>query len=357
MAEVNVQVCGRREVVPVARLSVQELTEAVEQRLEVQPPFLFVNAEGRPITDDAELVACVGSGRPVVVKLTEGVLHDVSRRVDQLRHLQWGFISDQLAELRRALAEERADLRKCQEAVIEERGAREDGHKELTQFLQELRQELSATRSAPAEGARLDLPEVTDFGGLSECSRHDACADLGQSWEATLEAKMDAERQARALQIAGLAEQLTQKQQMDFPLSDGIKLADYATQASVDKIEDHVALLQEAWHSMRDEARSAVQSLQDAISNEIHCMKADTAREFKAMQAAITSCKGNSKVPALPIVPILGNVRQLSEDAQQRLLQEHVESGSSDTSISTSRVEAVTPQASSLKSDRCSASC
>lgn len=259
MAEVNVQVCGRREVVPVARLSVQELTEAVEQRLEVQPPFLFVNAEGRPITDDAELVACVGSGRPVVVKLTEGVLHDVSRRVDQLRHLQWGFISDQLAELRRALAEERADLRKCQEAVIEERGAREDGQKELTQFLQELRQELSATRSAPAEGARLDLREVTDFGGLSECSRHGACADIGQSWEATLEATMDVERQARALQIAGLAEQINQKQQLE-----GIKLADYATQTSVEKIEDHVALLQEAWHSMRDEARSAVQSLQDA---------------------------------------------------------------------------------------------
>lgn len=94
------QVCGRRERATVSEVTARELTAAVERCFCVRPPFQFSDRQGRLLEDDTALSAHAAVGDAVVVRLTEGVLYDLGRRVDQIRHLQWGFLADQLASLR-----------------------------------------------------------------------------------------------------------------------------------------------------------------------------------------------------------------------------------------------------------------
>ncbi|CAE8624855.1 unnamed protein product [Polarella glacialis] len=97
---VLVQVCGRRESVVLEGLhsSVSmprdALSDAIRHHFEVEPPFFFSDSNGWPLDDAEALSTCIVEGAVVVVRLSEGALHDLGRRVTQLRHLQWGLLSE-----------------------------------------------------------------------------------------------------------------------------------------------------------------------------------------------------------------------------------------------------------------------
>lgn len=128
---VQVQVCGRREPVSVAHMGVAELAETVEQHFGVRPPFLFTDHGGRALPDDEALAECVGHGETIVVKLAGGVLHDFGRRVDQIRHLQWGLLTDRLATFQQSAQAQEDNARQLGMELQRERDLREAGHKEL----------------------------------------------------------------------------------------------------------------------------------------------------------------------------------------------------------------------------------
>lgn len=164
-AKVRVQVCGRVEVASLEEVSVHALATAVEQLFEVRPPFLYVDREGTPLADDEALAACVANGGVVIVKLTEGVLYDFSRRVDQLRHLQWGYISDQLSLAKKVRAPQEVGCSKWRSELEHEQGLRHRG-------LQELRLEVDKLgRTLRDDRAALDIALHRFAEQLAECQR------------------------------------------------------------------------------------------------------------------------------------------------------------------------------------------
>jgi len=145
---VILQVCGRRESVLLREASARALTVAVEKHFDVRPPFLFADQHGRLLADDGAIAAYVATGDPVVVRLTEGVLYDFSRRVDQIRHLQWGFLADQLATVRQDKSDHGTDLKRFRMSVEEEQSARRAGDADLQRGLDALHELLTRERGA-----------------------------------------------------------------------------------------------------------------------------------------------------------------------------------------------------------------
>eukprot|EP00747_Dinoflagellata_sp_TGD_P166662 gnl/TRDRNA2_/TRDRNA2_189800_c0_seq1.p1 gnl/TRDRNA2_/TRDRNA2_189800_c0~~gnl/TRDRNA2_/TRDRNA2_189800_c0_seq1.p1 ORF type:complete len:827 (-),score=234.66 gnl/TRDRNA2_/TRDRNA2_189800_c0_seq1:58-2457(-) len=155
-----VQVCGRLEQVPLASFSLAELAAAVERQFEVRPPFLFADRDGRQLQGDAALSACAEQGDTIYVKLTEGVMHDFGRRVDQFRHLQWGYLSDQLTALKREHNGLQVELRRWRSGLEAEQGSREQGYRDLLQRGEDL-QELIREERAGRETQLQALGEKT----------------------------------------------------------------------------------------------------------------------------------------------------------------------------------------------------
>lgn len=58
-------------------------------------------------------------------------MHDLSRRVDQLRHLQWGHVADRLGAKEADVTHQRAELSRLRTLVEQEKAQREAGQREL----------------------------------------------------------------------------------------------------------------------------------------------------------------------------------------------------------------------------------
>ena len=58
-----------------------------------------------------EIRQSVDQNQTIYVKMTEGILHDFERRVDHFRHLQWGYVCDQVANMKQEIGILRAELK------------------------------------------------------------------------------------------------------------------------------------------------------------------------------------------------------------------------------------------------------
>mmetsp|Transcript_53461 Transcript_53461/g.124514 ORF Transcript_53461/g.124514 Transcript_53461/m.124514 type:complete len:351 (+) Transcript_53461:41-1093(+) len=105
-SSVIVQLLGCRQEVELPSasqtpLALQKaLTHSVAQQFEVSPPFSFSSSQGAPLEDAESLAEAVKAGSMIVAHLGDGALHDLGRRVRQLRNLQWGLVNQQLENVR-----------------------------------------------------------------------------------------------------------------------------------------------------------------------------------------------------------------------------------------------------------------
>jgi len=255
-----VQVCGRQETLQLTHMGLHELSDAIQRNLELQPPFLFLDPDGRPLVDNAALATCASLGKQVVVKLTEGVLHDVSRRVDQLRHLQWGFITDQLSALRREQDRYQAEVCSWKSVLAHEQSMLENNYGELRQRVEELyamsvrehhggsprmsTSVSSVTLLAQIHSAQSTCQsEIKELkGGLGDCQNLLRDQKLQSVWQA-VEELLGAERQEQVRLIDDLKTQLLQKHN----LLDGEFRALFATKSEAAKLTNDVRLLREGF--------------------------------------------------------------------------------------------------------------
>lgn len=160
---VTVQVCGRRETVNVRTLNARELSTAVETIFDVRPPFVFANLQGHRFEDDDALAGYVKNcaNNPIMVRLAEGVLYDFSRRADQIRHLQWGFLSDQLASTRQEKQNRDCDIKKFRALAEEEKCSRQAGDANLQRGLDAVHELLARERRQREEQA-LEGDQLTE---------------------------------------------------------------------------------------------------------------------------------------------------------------------------------------------------
>jgi len=171
---VQVQVCGRLETIRPAGPSLRELAVAVERTFEVRPPFAFLDrGSGRLLQDDDSLAALLSAGGVVVVRLTEGVMHDLSRRVDQLRHLQWGHFTEQMSSSQQENAKLRSELRQLRASVEHGHSAQESSQQDWRQLVDACHDLVRQERSARDEalrgiGDRLDSLQLGTQSGLKE---------------------------------------------------------------------------------------------------------------------------------------------------------------------------------------------
>jgi len=203
--EVPVQVCGRRECVSIARASSRELAAAVEQRFEVRPPFLFADGDGQPLADDAALASYIADGDTVVVKLTEGVMHDFSRRVDQIRHLQWGFLSDQLAAAKQGDNKQKEDSSKWRQAFEREHDERVQVETHLQRKVDDLGELIRKERSARDHGLQATQTQLAELQTKQRKSTEDSSSTAAILRQGLTELAQSIGEEQRAREREGLA--------------------------------------------------------------------------------------------------------------------------------------------------------
>jgi hypothetical protein len=296
--EVHVQVCGRQETLNLNKLDLQELSEAIEKRLELPPPFLFLDVEGRPLADNACLASCVSLGRQVVVKLTEGVVYDVSRRVDQLRHLQWGFIADQLSALKREQSRQSVEVRNCHAAISREQGLRESSYLELQQHLDDMRDSPSRDCNGPAPeivpaaqtSCETDLFEFRQqlqdcWRLLKDADSLRAAGDRDSSIQ-SLEKALDTERQERTRYVEDLAAELQQQRLLGIEhRSQSVGKADFTKLAiDVQVLQQRIGETQAGVTAGLEHFKSATL---DDIANSFKIIRADFTKDLSAIRAEL----------------------------------------------------------------------
>lgn len=159
---VTIQLLGRRQRLPlpedVAEGLHEAMTQVVAEHFEVQPPFTFSNDRGL-VLEDLELTEALEAGAIIVAHLSDTAMQELSRRVRQLRNLQWGLVHQHLEKTRVEHAMQRLPGESRPESLLAEQFG-------------ELRMELKQTLSLRLE--RL------------ESSMEDRLRALEDSWEAKL---------------------------------------------------------------------------------------------------------------------------------------------------------------------------
>eukprot|EP00928_Gymnodinium_smaydae_P090521 TRINITY_DN74307_c0_g1_i1.p1 TRINITY_DN74307_c0_g1~~TRINITY_DN74307_c0_g1_i1.p1 ORF type:complete len:681 (-),score=156.30 TRINITY_DN74307_c0_g1_i1:5-2047(-) len=192
-SQVQVQLCGRQETLRLTRVCVAELAPAIERAFEVGPPYLFTDRGGRRLQDDAALAACVAGEGLIVVKLSEGVMHDLSRRVDQLRHLQWGLVTDRAASAQQDVWQYRADVKKLRLSLEHEQSLRENLNRDFQHTTDGLQEQLWKERSSRDEALhgvaeriqelRLSVQRSLDEHTEEDAAQRRGIADLARALE------------------------------------------------------------------------------------------------------------------------------------------------------------------------------
>jgi len=123
-----VHACGRLEALYVeGPATVSELRLAARQSFDFpgEQELVLTDKDGVKISDDEALRAMVANTETVYVMLSDNAFHDFERQIDQLQHMQIGYLCDQLAVFRQEHADIRSDVRSVRLALEAEQGARE----------------------------------------------------------------------------------------------------------------------------------------------------------------------------------------------------------------------------------------
>jgi len=73
--------------------------------------FLLADKDGHDLTNSRDLQQVVAQSETVYIRMSDSLLHGVERRIDQLQHMQIGYLCDQFATLRQEIAELRSDFK------------------------------------------------------------------------------------------------------------------------------------------------------------------------------------------------------------------------------------------------------
>jgi hypothetical protein len=290
-------------------MSLHDLSDAIQRHLELQPPFLFLDPDGRPVVDNAALATCASLGKQVVVKLTEGVLHDVSRRVDQLRHLQWGFIADQLSALRREQDRHQAEVCSWKVALAHEQGVLEKNYDELRRRVEEVYAMLireydsgddSLQTSASVASSTL-LSQIHSAQATCQTEIRDLKQELNDCqlllsdqksqpvWQA-VEEVLRAERQEQARLLDDLKTSILQKQNV----LNGEFRALFATKSEAAQLANDVRMLRKTFLSQDvpplDPTSDRSVSISSSSPPKVDCSK--TAREAQGPTYGLADNEG-----------------------------------------------------------------
>jgi hypothetical protein len=158
-----VHVCGRLEGVGVTSASLGELSVAVEKNFDLRSPFHFSNKEGKQVVDDAEVLHAIETQEPMFVRMTEGAFHDFERRVDHYRHLQWGYLADELAVYRSQISVVQGEVKAAKLGLDQEAQNRQYGDSDLRRELEGLRVHVKQERTGREQGDNLVAEQVMEM--------------------------------------------------------------------------------------------------------------------------------------------------------------------------------------------------
>jgi len=310
--DVHVQVCGRREKVSVSHVAVRELVTAVGREFEVKPPFLFAAHDGRMLPDDHALAEYVRTGDTVVVKLTEGVMHDFSRRMDQLRHLQWGFLSDQLAHAKQDSGGKK-DISSFKGQLLQEQANREAGEAELRRGLEAVQDTLRKERVARDALLQTVEDKIADLELRIDKSAqpHEAAATSLQQGITELARSIGDERRHREHGEAMLRQE---RQELQAELRSEVASVQENSarlRKEVAQTQASVEVVQAAWRSECLELRQGFSDMRQALAAEQQERAASEGRSTSAVHQAQRLVAQDSKDRSAAMQALETSVRSL----------------------------------------------
>lgn len=285
--DINVQVCGRREKVSVKRATIRDLVSVVGREFEVRPPFIFAAHDGRMLSDDRSLAEYVETGDTVVVKLTEGVMHDFSRRMDQLRHLQWGFLSDQLAHVKQD-AGGKKEIANINLQLQQEQATREAGEEEMRRGLEAVQDSLRKERNARDALLQTVEDKIAELElRIDKAAQpHEAAASALQQGITELARSLGDERKHREHGEAMLRQERQELQaelrsEISSQLEIGARL-----RKEIAQTQSSVESVQSAWRTECLELRQGFSDMRQALSSEQQERAAAEGRSTSAVHQA-----------------------------------------------------------------------
>lgn len=127
--------------------------------------LLLLDQDGRELSDEAALTDIVAHAETVYARVPDTALHDFERRVDQLEHMQIGYLCDQLATSRQEYAEIRAEVATVSCMLEQEQAARASGDSTLRREMEVLLEVRKGHRDeASAQALGFELHEARRQG-------------------------------------------------------------------------------------------------------------------------------------------------------------------------------------------------
>jgi len=140
-SRVYLHACGRLEKVMLERLSLNELIVVARGAFDFRADqeLILTDKVSEPLSGDAALRSLVDRGDTIYVRLSEGALHDFEQRIDQLQHMQIGFLCDQLSSIRQEQGELRTEIKHMRLVLDQEQSARELAGDVLRRAMEDVR--------------------------------------------------------------------------------------------------------------------------------------------------------------------------------------------------------------------------
>lgn len=187
-SRVYVHACGRIEALALDRFSIADVSTAARSAFDLpsDQEILLTDKDGERLVSDTMLHNVMARAETVYLRLSEGALHDFERRIDQLQHMQIGYLCDQLATFRQEQGDLRSEIKNVRLAMEQEQAAREFGDDAVRRELETLR--LSGRRSTQQGEERLEALEALIFDGKhgiqeEAIAREHALQDMKRSFQ------------------------------------------------------------------------------------------------------------------------------------------------------------------------------
>mmetsp|Transcript_75712 Transcript_75712/g.195095 ORF Transcript_75712/g.195095 Transcript_75712/m.195095 type:complete len:754 (+) Transcript_75712:29-2290(+) len=138
---VYIHACGRLETVQVDRVALSEVAMAARMAFDFprDQEMILVGKDGALVTTDEQLRRLQSHSETVYVRLSDGAFHDFERRIDQIQHMQIGYLCDQLATFRQEHTDLHMEIKNLRQALDQEQAARENGDEVVRRQGDELR--------------------------------------------------------------------------------------------------------------------------------------------------------------------------------------------------------------------------
>lgn len=135
-----VHACGRLEAIETA-LEPADVCAATKRAFDLpaDQELSLLHHDGREFSDASALSSAARNGETIYAQLPNTALHDVERRIDQLQHLQIGYICDQFASIRHGHTEVLQDVSVLRGALEKERVERESREDAIRRAMDEIR--------------------------------------------------------------------------------------------------------------------------------------------------------------------------------------------------------------------------